>query len=53
MLAVISPAKKLNFDPLDAGFAESMPVFQKDANRLAKLARKLSVTDLRLSLIHI
>jgi len=47
MLAVISPAKKLNFDPLDVGFAESMPVFQKDANRLAKLARKLSVSDLR------
>ena len=47
MLAVLSPAKKLNFDPLADGFAESLPAFQKDANTLAKIARKLSVSDLR------
>lgn len=47
MLAVLSPAKKLNFDPLSEGFAESLPAFQKDANTLAKIARKLSVSDLR------
>ncbi len=47
MLAVLSPAKKLNFEPLDEGFAETIPDFQADANRLAKIARKLSVADLR------
>ncbi len=47
MLAVLSPAKKLNFDPLEDGFAQSLPAFQKDANTLAKIARKLSVSDLR------
>ncbi len=47
MLAVLSPAKKLNLDPLDEGFAETMPDFQADANRLARIARKLSVPDLR------
>ncbi len=47
MLAVLSPAKKLNFDPLADGFAESLPAFQDDANALAKIARKLSVSDLR------
>ena len=47
MLAVLSPAKKLNFDPLADGFAQSLPVFQDDANTLAKIARKLSVSDLR------
>ncbi|MBE9477422.1 MAG: peroxide stress protein YaaA [Proteobacteria bacterium] len=47
MLAVLSPAKKLNFDPLDEGMAQSLPAFQDDANTLAKIARKLSVSDLR------
>ena len=47
MLAVLSPAKKLNFDPLAEGFVQSLPAFQDDANKLAKIARKLSVSDLR------
>lgn len=47
MLAVLSPAKKLNFDPLDDGFAQTFPDFQDDANALASVARKLSVSDLR------
>jgi cytoplasmic iron level regulating protein YaaA (DUF328/UPF0246 family) len=47
MLAVLSPAKKLNFEPLGEGFAETTPNFQADANTLAKAARKLSVSDLR------
>lgn len=47
MLAVLSPAKKLNFDPLADGFAESQPAFQSDANTLAQIARKLSVADLQ------
>jgi len=47
MLAVLSPAKKLNFDALDKDLGESQPAFQADANRLAKIARTLSVSDLR------
>ena len=52
MLAVISPAKKLNFDPAPAGVDESLPEFQLDANRLNRIAKKLSVLELR-SLMHI
>jgi len=47
MLAVISPAKKLNFDPLPDTVGESFPEFQEDANRLTTIAKKLSVSDLR------
>ncbi len=47
MLAVISPAKKLNFDPLPEGFPQSFPEFQADANTLAATARKLAASDLR------
>lgn len=46
MLAVISPAKKMNFDAID-GIDATDPLFQKDANTLAKIAKKLSVSDLR------
>jgi cytoplasmic iron level regulating protein YaaA (DUF328/UPF0246 family) len=46
MLAVISPAKKMNFEPID-GIGKSTPKFQSDANTLASLARKLSVSELR------
>jgi cytoplasmic iron level regulating protein YaaA (DUF328/UPF0246 family) len=46
MLAVISPAKKMNFEPV-TDIGETMPDFVTDANTLAKLARKLSVPDLR------
>lgn len=52
MLTVLSPAKKLNFDPLPEDFAQSLPEFQADANRLAKVARNLSTHDLR-NLMHI
>lgn len=47
MLAVISPAKRLDFDPLPVGFPQSMPEFQKEANSLAATARGLSQTGLR------
>ena len=47
MLAVISPAKKLNFDPLPEGFPQSFPEFQADANQLAATARQLAASDLR------
>jgi len=46
MLAVISPAKKMDFEPV-TGVGDSVPKFQEDANTLAKVARKLSVSDLR------
>ena len=46
MLAVISPAKKMNFEPVD-GIDATTPDFVTDANTLAQHARKLSVSDLR------
>jgi len=52
MLAVISPAKKLNFDIAPADVAATLPEFQVDANRLNMLAKKLSVSELR-KLMHI
>lgn len=52
MLAVLSPAKKLNFDQPEDDLIETLPDFQSDANRLAQIAKKLSVSDLR-SLMHI
>ena len=52
MLAVISPAKKLNFDPAPAEVDSSLPEFQTDANHLNLIAKKLSVSELR-SLMHI
>ena len=46
MLAVISPAKKLDFDPIE-GVANSQPMFQDHAVELAGKAKKLSVAKLR------
>ncbi|MEC8195315.1 MAG: peroxide stress protein YaaA [Pseudomonadota bacterium] len=45
MLVVISPAKRLNWDPVDGPMTE--PTFQEDAVRLAKTARNLTLADLR------
>ncbi|GHA59448.1 UPF0246 protein [Amylibacter ulvae] len=47
MLAVISPAKKMNFDALEKPIPDSNPQFQSDANVLVKVAKKLSVSELR------
>ena len=47
MLAVLSPAKKLDFTAPPADVGESLPRFQKDANTLARAARKLSQADLQ------
>jgi len=47
MLVVISPAKKLNYDPLDGNIGATLPAFQSRANELAKVANKLSVSELR------
>jgi len=47
MLAVISPAKKLNYDPVAEAIPASLPEFQEDATRLARTAKQLSLTGLR------
>jgi cytoplasmic iron level regulating protein YaaA (DUF328/UPF0246 family) len=49
MLTVISPAKRLDEEPraLPAGLEPTQPVFAADAVKLARIARGLSVADLR------
>jgi len=47
MLAIVSPAKKLDFEPLDRQLAHTEPVFAEDALELAESARKLSRTELQ------
>lgn len=51
MLVVISPAKKLDMEPVE-GLEPTKPVFQKRAVELAGVARDLSVGDLQ-KLMHI
>ncbi|WP_420861667.1 peroxide stress protein YaaA [Algirhabdus cladophorae] len=46
MLVVVSPAKKLNWDAVDAG-PLTLPTFQKDATTLANTAKKLKVSELQ------
>ena len=46
MLTVISPAKRLDFTPVDMSSATD-PAFQKDALALARAARKLTAADLQ------
>ncbi len=45
MLVVVSPAKSLDFDPVDVTTTE--PAFQADAVRLAKTMRNLTLGDLK------
>jgi cytoplasmic iron level regulating protein YaaA (DUF328/UPF0246 family) len=49
MLTVISPAKRLDQEPraLPAGLGPTQPAFAADAVKLARIARGLSVADLR------
>ncbi len=49
MLTVISPAKRLDLGPvtLPGGMTPTAPAFAADAMRLARVARRLSVDDLR------
>ncbi len=47
MLAIVSPAKKLDFTPLDRQLAHSEPAFVDDAAELVKSARKLSRSELQ------
>lgn len=50
MLVVISPAKKLDWSERDVG--ATAPAFQKDAARLVKTARNLTLSDLK-GLMHL
>ena len=49
MLTVISPAKRLDLGPvtLPGAMTPTVPAFAADAARLARVARRLSVADLR------
>jgi len=47
MLAVISPAKKLNYDAISGDIPATMPEFQTDATRLARTAKQLPLKGLR------
>jgi len=47
MLAIVSPAKKLDFEQSPLQLDRSTPVFTKQANQLADVAKKLSRSDLR------
>ncbi|MEM6618146.1 MAG: peroxide stress protein YaaA [Pseudomonadota bacterium] len=47
MLAVISPAKKLDFTPAPTQVPATLPRMQTDANKLARVAKGLSADDLR------
>jgi len=46
MLVVVSPAKKMNMDPVE-GTEATRPAFQAEADELAKVAQGLSVDDLQ------
>ena len=46
MLLIISPAKKLDFSPVEIRNKLSNPIFQKDASNLAEVASKLSKSEL-------
>ena len=46
MLLIISPAKKLDFSPVEIKNKLSNPIFQKDASTLASVASKLSKSEL-------
>jgi cytoplasmic iron level regulating protein YaaA (DUF328/UPF0246 family) len=50
MLIVVSPAKKMDMSPVDAGVTQ--PVFADRAEELAEIARDLSVAELQ-KLMHI
>jgi cytoplasmic iron level regulating protein YaaA (DUF328/UPF0246 family) len=47
LLIVLSPAKRLDFSPVDAGIPATKRQFNPDTAELAKVTRKLSRADLR------
>jgi len=52
MLTLLSPAKKLNFDPAATSLAVTEPLLAKDTAELAKVAKTQSAEDLK-RLMHI
>ena len=52
MITLLSPAKKLNFDPVTTKLEATAPVLQADTLELAKVAKKQSAADLK-KLMHI
>ena len=47
MLAVVSPAKKLKFEPADADLPMSTPQMIDRANQMAAIAKKLSMAEIK------
>jgi len=52
MLTLLSPAKKLNYDPAETSLAATQHVLTKDVKELAKVAKQQSADDLK-NLMHI
>ena len=52
MITLLSPAKKLNFDPVTTQLEATAPVLKADTLELAKVAKKQSAADLK-KLMHI
>ena len=52
MITLLSPAKKLNFDPATTQLEATAPVLKADTLELAKVAKKQSAADLK-KLMHI
>jgi len=52
MITLLSPAKKLNFDPVTTQLEASLPVLRSDTLELAKVAKQQSADDLK-KLMHI
>jgi len=52
MITLLSPAKKLNFDPVTTKLDATAPVLKADTLELAKVAKKQSAADLK-KLMHI
>lgn len=47
MLALVSPAKKLDMTPRDRGLPHSLPVFLDDSARLVEVAQRLGLNELK------
>ena len=52
MITLLSPAKKLNFDPVTTKLEATTPLLKADTLELAKVAKKQSAADLK-KLMHI
>jgi len=52
MLTLLSPAKKLNYDPAQTALEMTSPLLAKDTKELAKVAKKQSASDLK-KLMHL